>query len=203
MLLPARTIQYIDALNREGDRFDYHKWLKRVRDEEATQPEHVPPLINSREPTPSEIDNLIDTPDRRAALMLPGLGVVTRPATVRRPLFRANEEGKCDTLNARLRRRLEKVRDAWKQFQSCRTRDAVYPYQRRSPPSLNITKRDERPADFCSMRSNLPAYRLTKTPTHLRPLFAALVTAASTTRQSANGLDLYVMSPITRFLAHG
>jgi hypothetical protein len=36
MLLPARTVKYIDALNREGDRFDYLKWLQRVREEEST-----------------------------------------------------------------------------------------------------------------------------------------------------------------------
>ena len=41
MLLPARTVKYIEALNREGDRFDYGKWLQRVREEEATQAEHV------------------------------------------------------------------------------------------------------------------------------------------------------------------
>ena len=67
MLLPARTVKYIDALNREGDRFDYWKWLQRVREEEATQAKHVSPLITSGEPTPPEIDNPTDTPDRRAA----------------------------------------------------------------------------------------------------------------------------------------
>ncbi len=128
MLLPARTVKYIDALNREGDEFNYRKWLQRVREEEATQAEHVPAPITSREPTLPEIDNLIDTPDRRAALMLPRLGVVTIPATARRPLRRVNHEAKSETPAIRLRRRLEKVSHAWKQFQASRTRDAVYPY---------------------------------------------------------------------------
>jgi hypothetical protein len=128
MPLPDRTVKYIDALNREGDNFDYLRWLQRVREEEATQAEHVSPLITSGEPTTPEIDSLTDTPDRRAALMIPGPGVVTRPATVPRPLRRINHEAIADTPNARLRRRLEKVCDAWDEFQTSRARDAVYPY---------------------------------------------------------------------------
>jgi hypothetical protein len=128
MLLPARTAKYIEALNREGDRFVYCEWLQRVRGEEATQAEHVSPLTTSGEPTTSEIDNLIGTPDRRAALMLPGPRVATRPAAVRRPLRLINHEAIADTPNARLRRRLETVCDAWRKFQTSRSRDAVYGY---------------------------------------------------------------------------
>ena len=128
MLLPARTAQYIAALNREGDKFDYWKWLQKVREEELTQAEHVSPLITSGEPTISKIDNLIDMPDRRSALMLPEPGVVTRPATVPRSLRRINHELIADTPEARLRRRLGKVCDAWNEFQTSRARDGVYGY---------------------------------------------------------------------------
>lgn len=128
MLLPARTLQYVEALNREGDKFNYGKWLRRVREEEATQAEHVSPLITSGEHTPPEIDNSIDMPDRRAALILPGPGVVTRSATVSRSLRRINHEAIADTSETRLGRRLMHVRDAWKKFQSCRVRDGVYQY---------------------------------------------------------------------------
>ncbi len=128
MLLPARTVKYIDALNREGDKFDYWKWVRRVREEESTQAEYVSPLIPSGESTPPEEDNLVDTPDRRAGFMLPRSRVVARPATVPRPLRRINHEAIVDTPETRLRRRLEEVSPAWKQFQASRTRDAVYPY---------------------------------------------------------------------------
>jgi hypothetical protein len=128
MLLPARTVKYIDALNREGDSFDYRKWLQRVREEEATQAEHVSPLISSGEPTPPAIDNPTDTPDRRAALMLARSRVLTRPATVPSPLRRINHEVIADTPEARLGRRIETVCNAWKQFQASRARDAVYGY---------------------------------------------------------------------------
>ncbi len=60
--------------------------------------------------------------------MLPRSHVVTRPATVRRPLRRINHEAIADTPNVRLRRRFVKVRDAWNEFQASRARDAVYPY---------------------------------------------------------------------------
>ena len=53
MLLPARTVKYIDALNREGDKFDYWKWVRRVQEEESTQAEYVSPLIPSGELNPT------------------------------------------------------------------------------------------------------------------------------------------------------
>ena len=34
-LLSPRTADYVSALIREGDNFDYYEWLQRVREEEA------------------------------------------------------------------------------------------------------------------------------------------------------------------------
>jgi hypothetical protein len=39
--MSPRTAKYIEAMVREGDNFDYDKWLKRVREEEA-QAKQVP-----------------------------------------------------------------------------------------------------------------------------------------------------------------
>ena len=33
--MSPRTAKYVEAMIREGDSFDYNKWLKRVREEEA------------------------------------------------------------------------------------------------------------------------------------------------------------------------
>ena len=33
--MSPRTVKYVEAMIREGDNFDYDKWLKRVREEEA------------------------------------------------------------------------------------------------------------------------------------------------------------------------
>jgi hypothetical protein len=64
--LSPRTANYVAALIRQGDNFDYFKWLQTVREEESQK--------------------------------------------------------------ARLRQRLEKIRDAWDDFQASRARDAVYKY---------------------------------------------------------------------------
>jgi hypothetical protein len=33
--MSPRTAKYVEAMIREGDNFDYHQWLERVREEEA------------------------------------------------------------------------------------------------------------------------------------------------------------------------
>ena len=34
-LMSPRTVKYVQAMIREGDNFDYEKWLRQVREEEA------------------------------------------------------------------------------------------------------------------------------------------------------------------------
>ena len=34
-MLTGRTAKYVEAMIREGDNFDYYRWLQRVREEEA------------------------------------------------------------------------------------------------------------------------------------------------------------------------
>src|SRR6266404_6897885 len=34
-MLTGRTAKYVEAMIREGDDFDYYRWLRRVREEEA------------------------------------------------------------------------------------------------------------------------------------------------------------------------
>jgi hypothetical protein len=41
MLLSSRTGKYVDAMIQEGDKFDFRRWLRRVREEEA-QAKHFP-----------------------------------------------------------------------------------------------------------------------------------------------------------------
>ena len=125
MLLPARTLKYIDALNRDGDHFDYRKWLQRVREEEATQVKQVSAVPSSGEVVVSGVIKPINIPDNGVSLTPPPIAKVV---SVPRPLFRANHEAKCETPKARLRRRIETVCDVWKKFQASRRRDAVYEY---------------------------------------------------------------------------
>ena len=58
-----RTARYVEAMIREGDDFEYRRWLRRVREEEA-QAKQVPAAFSSGESAAREIGDLTNTPDR-------------------------------------------------------------------------------------------------------------------------------------------
>ena len=126
-MLTPRTAKYVEALNREGDQFDYCKWLQRVRDEEV-QAKLVPAAISSGEPPVREIVNPTHTLDRGEARANPETRVTPKPARTPTVLFRSDHVTKSRSPEARLRRRLGKVSDACDKFQASRARDAVYGY---------------------------------------------------------------------------
>ena len=126
-LLSPRTANYVAALIREGDNFDYYKWLQGVREEEA-QAKQVPATFTSGEITAAEIDHPIGTSDCRSASPNSGPAPMTRAAPLPKSATRSHHEPGSKTPKARVRRRLEKIRDAWDDFQASRARDAVYGY---------------------------------------------------------------------------
>jgi hypothetical protein len=117
----GRTKKYTEALIREGDKFNYAKWLRQTKEEETrakrelatagsgeavarmeeAQPStEAPILLNKSVPVvesgmPLRVDRLVTVPDRKS-----------------------------------LGQRLGKVADAWERFQDDRGRDAVYGYMR-------------------------------------------------------------------------
>ena len=124
-LMSPRTAKYVEAIIREGDNFDYCKWLQRVRDEEvqakqvseaSASPQAVPGQIGNR---PSTFDNP-DTSVRPA----PRLMVNLRPLPISQFTLKLQDR----TVKAQLIRWLEKVSDAWHEFQASRARDAIYDY---------------------------------------------------------------------------
>ena len=124
--MSPRTVKYVEAMIREGDNFDYHKWLKMVRDEEARATQ-VSTTSDSREAAqgqsgnrPSTFDNP-DAPLRAAPTSMGNLLPLPQPTRQSTLKLRGNPK-------ARLRRRLEKVCNAWGEFQASRARDAVYGY---------------------------------------------------------------------------
>jgi hypothetical protein len=121
--LSPRTAKYVAALMREGDNFDYDKWFQGVREEEA-QAKKVRATFTSGKIAATEIGNPISVSGFRGALPNRTLMTETVPITGR--IRRSHQEPGGKTPKARLRRRLEKVRDAWDDFQVSRTRDAVY-----------------------------------------------------------------------------
>jgi hypothetical protein len=122
-LLSPRTASYIDALIREGDRFDYSKWLQRVREEEARSKQGLATFI-SKDVVAAEIGNQTGTLDG----IWPNPKLMTRAAPISRALRQAHRAPKSKALKINLRQRFEKVRDAWDDFQASRARDAVYGY---------------------------------------------------------------------------
>jgi hypothetical protein len=126
-LSSPRTADYVSALIREGDNFDYSRWLQRVREEEA-QAKRAAAAFTSGEMIPAKIGNGSITPGRQDSWPDPGRALMTRAAPVPTAFWQSNHKTRGKTQKARLSRRLEKVRDAWDDFQRSRARDAVYGY---------------------------------------------------------------------------
>jgi hypothetical protein len=125
--MSPRTASYVAAMVREGDSFDYDKWLKRVREEEA-QAKQAEAAETSRELAAVDIDRPIRTSDDQHIRPNPTLRLITKTILVPRALPSPHRQGKRQTPKAQLRRWLERVRGAWGEFQSSRSRDAVYGY---------------------------------------------------------------------------
>jgi hypothetical protein len=124
-MLSPRTAKYVAALIRQGDKFDYFKWLQTVREEES-QAKQIPATFTSGKIIAPEIDPPIGTTDCRSASLNSGPAPMTRAAPL--PKARSHHEPRNKTSKARLRRRLEDIRGAWDDFQASRARDAVYGY---------------------------------------------------------------------------
>jgi hypothetical protein len=123
--LSPRTANYVAALIRQGDKFDYFKWLQKVREEES-QAKQIPATFTSGKIIAPEIDPPIGTTDCRSASLNSGPAPMTRAAPL--PKARSHHEPRNKTSKARLRRRLEDIRGARDDFQASRARDAVYGY---------------------------------------------------------------------------
>jgi hypothetical protein len=124
-LLSPRTANYVAALIRQGDNFDYFKWLQKAREEEG-QAKQISATFTSGKIIAPEIDPPIGTTDCRNASPNSGPAPMTRVAPLSKA--RSHHEPRNKTSKARLRRWLEKVRVAWDDFQASRARDAVYGY---------------------------------------------------------------------------
>jgi hypothetical protein len=126
-MFSLRTAKYVDARIREGDNFDYWRWLRRVREEEA-QAKQVSAAFSSGEFIALEIGDLANTPDRLDArtISVPVLHAKSPPTA--RAVHRSDHKAEGESPQDRLRRRLIRVSDAFDEFQGSRVRDAVYGY---------------------------------------------------------------------------
>ena len=121
-LMSPRTAKYVEAMIREGDQFDYHKWLKRVRDGEPRAKQLSAPSTTGYAAT-AQIENPIGASDNRHAWPRSAPAI---PAP--RAKRQSGQDLKDTCLKVRLQRQIEKVQVAWHDFQTSRARDAVYDY---------------------------------------------------------------------------
>ena len=124
-LLSPRTADYVAALIREGDDCDYCEWLQQVQGKEARakQPQQT---STSGKTVAKEIAPQIARPDSRQSC--PTSMRLARHVAISKGRSRLNQGCAGTNSAARVRRRLEKIQDAWSAFQASRVRDAVYAY---------------------------------------------------------------------------
>jgi hypothetical protein len=126
-LMSPRTAKYVQTMIREGDSFDYNKWLQKVRQEEAQAKQPLAASV-SGELVSSQIGSRLGSPNNWAAQPSASALLMIKIVPVPRATSRPTHKLRDNTPKARLRRRLENIRDAWDDFQASRARDAVYGY---------------------------------------------------------------------------
>ena len=126
-MLSPRTAKYVEARVREGDSFDFRRWLRWVREEEA-QAKQIPVAYSLGEYVTSEIGDLINTPEGLDAWSNAEPAPQAKLAPIPRTVYQSDDKAKTDGSKAGLSQRLVMVCDAWDDFQECRKRDAVYGY---------------------------------------------------------------------------
>jgi hypothetical protein len=180
--LTPRTASYVAALVREGDRFDYNKWLQQVREKE-TQVKELQKTVARI--VPPEIDTPASTFDRREAA--PESGLFNGQASIPIGMTRSRRKTRNSTSVTRTTRRLEKVCDAWNEFQANRARDAVYGYLKAVFAIVAHYKVRRTTKKLLRRAVEFAELPLDKNADPFTPLFAAPVTTTPTARQPANG----------------
>jgi len=114
--MSPKTASYVEALIREGDDFDYARWLDCVSTP-AAQANEATVAAGTPHP-PSALDCRTTLPNsHRFQRVLVGWR-----------LGRSPQDPNGATPKARLERRLKKIQKSWDELQATRARDAVYGY---------------------------------------------------------------------------
>jgi hypothetical protein len=124
-LLSPRTADYVSALIRDGDKFDYCRWLQQGRAEGARAKESQQTSA-SEKAVAKEIAPQIARPESRKSC--PTSMRLSRHVARSKGMSRLNRDRAEFISSARIRRKLEMIQDAWSVFQASRARDAVYEY---------------------------------------------------------------------------
>jgi hypothetical protein len=124
-LFSPRTAHYVAALMRDGDNFDYCKWLQQVREEKAQAAKELR-QANIEQIVSEEIGAPVYTLGGPEAS--PIWRLFNERASIPMRMRRSRRKTLRSASGARIRWRFQKIRDAWDRFQANRVRDAVYGY---------------------------------------------------------------------------
>jgi hypothetical protein len=129
-MLTGRTAKYVEAMIREGDDFDYSRWLRRVQQEEARVKSAV--VSTSVQPIALGPDHPAEIAHNPGEFRGSETAHTEKHKSAVRPAIQEAGHGakSIDKPKKSLRQRLGDVCNAWDDFQENRSRDAVYGYLR-------------------------------------------------------------------------
>jgi hypothetical protein len=125
--LSPRTADYVATLIREGDNFDYSKWLERVRGQKADVGKSWAEVSSSDVTGSTGAGKSITTFGCEDAHLSADWEATIRSLPRAKKIFRSLRQH-AGNQEIRIWRRLDKVGCAWDTFQETRARDAVYGY---------------------------------------------------------------------------
>jgi hypothetical protein len=124
-MLSPRTADFVETMIREGDEFNFRRWLQRVREEKA-QAKQLPVALSTTESAAPEMCDQIDTSNRLDAQVNSGSALRAISAPIPRRVYRSDRNARGENSEDRLR--LMRVSDAFDEFQESRVRDAIFKY---------------------------------------------------------------------------
>ena len=119
--LTPRTANYVTALIREGDNFDYCRWLEQVRVEET--PARELRKAKTEQIVSEEIGAAVGT--CRGRETSPNVRPFNRRVPIPIGITHSRRKALHSSSGTRIKWRFQKIRDAWDKFQANRARDAV------------------------------------------------------------------------------
>jgi hypothetical protein len=127
-MLSPRTADFVETMIREGDNFDYRKWLRRVREVEAQAKQVEEASFSSGESIAAQMGYLTNTPDPSEPSIKAEPALRTNSSPIPRVRRQLDREAISRSPQTGLWQRLVMVCNAWDDFQESRKRDAVYGY---------------------------------------------------------------------------
>jgi hypothetical protein len=157
MLPSPLTIKYFEALDREGDKFDFDTWLARVRREQAAE----------RGVRTTAADHGVEPLNMRTDG--PGIGHVPRRVigsekqnagrSPRRPAKEAR-----NAVSESTKARLFKVCDVWEKISEDRSRDSIYRYLKAAYSLVSNCQRQGRAAELLQAATKVADLAESKNP---------------------------------------